>query len=212
MTGDLISTGSLVHMQQFTAHLHVPGLLSLPATFTDYSATSRRTDVSGAAPALAGRSLWLLGEDHPVRVWLYDLVTARSFDYAMFALILLNCVTMAYEYPGMHKGALDYTVLHWRWGRQRGRAGGNSACPCLRFPWSSHLNATPSPLQRRGVHCLVRPRGWAEDPGVHVPHLHCQRHKPGWSSHSGSVLHGAEDHDCSWRSRAIVQPVSWTQS
>ena len=135
VTGDLICTGSLVHMQQFTAHLHVPGLLSLPATFTDYSTTSRRTDVSGAAPALAGRSLWLLGEDHPVRVWLYDLVTARSFDYAMFALILLNCVTMAYEYPGMHKGALDYTVLHWRWGRQRGRAGGgNSASPCLRFP------------------------------------------------------------------------------
>ena len=123
VTGDLICTGSLVHMQQFTAHLHVPGLLSLPATFTDYSATSRRTDVSGAAPALAGRSLWLLGEDHPVRVWLYDLVTARGFDYAMFALILLNCVTMAYEYPGMHKGDLDYTVLHWRWGTQRARGG-----------------------------------------------------------------------------------------
>jgi hypothetical protein len=83
-------------------------------TYNDISA-SRRTDASQAAPPLMGRSLWLLAEDHPVRVWLYDLVTSRYFDYFMFALILLNCVTMAYEHPGMDKGALDATILHWRW-------------------------------------------------------------------------------------------------
>jgi hypothetical protein len=58
----------------------------------------------------------------------------------MFAVILLNCVTMAYEYPGMRKGDLDYQILWWRWvsgGRgARARAGGGEGrldCQILRL-------------------------------------------------------------------------------
>lgn len=83
------------------------------ATHSDYSTVSRRTDASSAAPPLAGRSLWLLPEDSLLRLTLYDFVTSKRFEYAMFALILLNCVAMAYEYPHMRKGALDTAVLHW---------------------------------------------------------------------------------------------------
>jgi hypothetical protein len=32
----------------------------------------------------------------------------------MFALIMLNCVAMAYEYPSMDKAALDGLILWWR--------------------------------------------------------------------------------------------------
>ncbi|KAI8464917.1 MAG: Ion transport protein-domain-containing protein [Monoraphidium minutum] len=31
----------------------------------------------------------------------------------MFGLILLNCAAMAYEYPGMDHGSLDYKIIHW---------------------------------------------------------------------------------------------------
>jgi hypothetical protein len=62
-----------------------------------------------------GTSLWLLPEDSLLRMWLYDLVTCRSFDYVMFTLILLNCVAMAYEYPHMKPGALDTQIIYWRW-------------------------------------------------------------------------------------------------
>jgi hypothetical protein len=65
---------------------------------------------------LAGRSLWLLPEDALLRLWLYDFVTARAFDYAMFALILVNCVAMAYEYPHMDPAALDTRIIYWGWG------------------------------------------------------------------------------------------------
>jgi len=83
-------------------------------TYSDYSLASRRTDVSNAPPPMTGRSLWLLPEDNLFRLWLYDAVTSKWLDYAMFALILLNCGTMAYEYPHMQRDALDTKILHWR--------------------------------------------------------------------------------------------------
>lgn len=44
-------------------------------------------------------------------------ICCRYFDYGMFALIMLNCVAMAYEYPSMDKHALDGQILWWRYGR-----------------------------------------------------------------------------------------------
>lgn len=40
--------------------------------------------------------------------------TCRYFDYAMFFLIMLNCIAMAYEYPAMSKDDLDGQILFWR--------------------------------------------------------------------------------------------------
>lgn len=74
---------------------------------------SRRTDNSNIPPPLSGTSLWLLSEDSLLRLWLYDFVTHKGFDYFMFFLILLNCITMAYEYPRMDPNAIDTKVLHW---------------------------------------------------------------------------------------------------
>ncbi len=94
------------------------------ASYSDYSLASRRTEASGAPPPLAGHSLWLLPEDSLLRLWLYDFVTAPAFDYAMFGLILLNCVAMAYEYPRMDPDAIDTQVLYWRWAAGGWGAGG----------------------------------------------------------------------------------------
>lgn len=69
--------------------------------------------------------MWLLPEDSLLRLWLYDTVTSRRFDWGMNVLILLNCVAMAYEHPHLKPGAVDTLVLYWRWvGRpqQRGHA------------------------------------------------------------------------------------------
>jgi hypothetical protein len=94
----------------------LPPSPSPAGNLSDYScSTSRRTDGADAPPPLAGTSLWLLPEDSLPRLWLYDLVTSRSFDYVMFALILLNCMAMAYEYPHMAEGALDTQIIYWRW-------------------------------------------------------------------------------------------------
>ena len=87
-----------------------------PATYADYSTTSRRTDVSSMPPPLTGRSLWVLSEDNLLRLWLYDTVTSKPFDYVMFFLIMLNCVAMAYEHPRMDPDASDSKILHWRCG------------------------------------------------------------------------------------------------
>jgi hypothetical protein len=65
-------------------------------------------------PELSGTSMWLLPADSRLRRALYRLVTSRWFDYAMFALIILNCVAMAYEYPDMSRGDLDGQVLFYR--------------------------------------------------------------------------------------------------
>jgi hypothetical protein len=56
----------------------------------------------------------MLSETNPFRVWLYDIVTSRWFDYVMFFFILLNCVAMAYEYPDMSRDSLDGMILYWR--------------------------------------------------------------------------------------------------
>lgn len=85
-----------------------------PGTGSEFSFVSRRTDAS-MPPPLEGISLWLLSPDSLARMWLYDMVTDRRFDWAMNLLILLNCVAMAYEHPGLEPGALDTLVLYWRW-------------------------------------------------------------------------------------------------
>ena len=82
---------------------------------------SHRTDAS-APPPLMGTSLWLLREDALLRLWLYDAVTSPAFDYVMTALILLNCVAMAYEHPRMDPEALDSRILYWRWAPLAGPA------------------------------------------------------------------------------------------
>lgn len=38
-------------------------------------------------PAGSGFSFWLFDEDHPVRVWVYDRVCHKWYDYFMFFII-----------------------------------------------------------------------------------------------------------------------------
>jgi hypothetical protein len=74
---------------------------------------SRRTDAS-APPPLEGRSLWLLPEDAPLRVRLYDAATSRGFDRLMSLCVLLNCAVMAYEHPGLDKRSVGGHIVYWR--------------------------------------------------------------------------------------------------
>lgn len=61
-----------------------------------------------------------------MRLQLYDLVTSKGFDYFMFALILANCVAMAYEYPHMVPGAIDTLIIYWRWVQRVGGGWGRA--------------------------------------------------------------------------------------
>eukprot|EP00879_Flechtneria_rotunda_P003098 GHRR01003319.1.p2 GENE.GHRR01003319.1~~GHRR01003319.1.p2 ORF type:complete len:774 (+),score=289.52 GHRR01003319.1:119-2323(+) len=64
-------------------------------------------------PELAGTSLFMFKENTRFRKKLYRLVISRYFDYFMFMFIILNCATMAYEYPYMSKENLDGAILFW---------------------------------------------------------------------------------------------------
>lgn len=63
--------------------------------------------------------MWLLPEDAPLRVRLYDAATSRGFDRLMSLCVLLNCAVMAYEHPGLDKRSVGGHIVYWRcvrWG------------------------------------------------------------------------------------------------
>ncbi|GLI63280.1 hypothetical protein VaNZ11_006186 [Volvox africanus] len=60
-----------------------------------------------------GKAFWIWDEDHPAREWMYWVVTHKRFDYTMFALILLNCVSMALENPFIRPGSPMEKALFW---------------------------------------------------------------------------------------------------
>ena len=79
----------------------------------DDDASSSRGTTKGEFPPLRGRSLWIFSPDMPLRVYLYKLVTAKAFDYVMFAFIILSCAAMVYEHPFIVAGSLEYNVMYW---------------------------------------------------------------------------------------------------
>ncbi|GIL57898.1 hypothetical protein Vafri_13128 [Volvox africanus] len=60
-----------------------------------------------------GKAFWIWDEDHPAREWMYWVVTHKRFEYTMFTLILLNCVSMALENPFIRPGSLMEKALFW---------------------------------------------------------------------------------------------------
>ncbi|GIL78272.1 hypothetical protein Vretifemale_7701, partial [Volvox reticuliferus] len=60
-----------------------------------------------------GKSFWIWDEDHPAREWIYWVVTHKRFEYTMFALILLNCVSLALENPYVRPGSPMDKALFW---------------------------------------------------------------------------------------------------
>jgi hypothetical protein len=66
------------------------------------------TDLEGS-----GRSMWIFPEALPARVWLHAVVTSKSFDRIMLAMIVLNCVAMALENPDIEPGSLQDIILEW---------------------------------------------------------------------------------------------------
>ncbi len=55
-----------------------------------------------------------MSENNLARRIIYKLVINKWFDYFMFFIIVLNCVTMAYEHPHLDPKALDGQLLYWR--------------------------------------------------------------------------------------------------
>ena len=75
--------------------------------------SSSRSTTRGEFPPLRGRSLWIFSPDMPLRVYLYRLVTTKTFDYVMFAFIILSCAAMVYEHPFIVTGSIEYQVMYW---------------------------------------------------------------------------------------------------
>ncbi|KAG2432797.1 hypothetical protein HXX76_008531 [Chlamydomonas incerta] len=60
-----------------------------------------------------GKAFWIWDEDHPWRENTYWFVTHKRFEYAMFAVILANCVTLALENPYIVPGSPLDKALVW---------------------------------------------------------------------------------------------------
>ncbi|KAG2448926.1 hypothetical protein HYH02_006274 [Chlamydomonas schloesseri] len=60
-----------------------------------------------------GKAFWIWDEDHPWRENTYWLVTDRRFEYAMFVVILANCITLALENPYIVPGSPLDKALVW---------------------------------------------------------------------------------------------------
>ncbi len=66
-----------------------------------------------AISAGSGKSFWYFDEDHPVRVWVYDRITTKTYDYIMIGIIFLNCIQMALESPYVEPGStLDLAIYY----------------------------------------------------------------------------------------------------
>ncbi|KAL6748527.1 Ion transport protein-domain-containing protein [Haematococcus lacustris] len=61
----------------------------------------------------SGQSFWIFDEDHPVRVWVYDRITTKWYDYVMITLIAWNCLGMAMESPFIEPGSPLALYIYW---------------------------------------------------------------------------------------------------
>jgi hypothetical protein len=64
-------------------------------------------------PPLEGRALLLFGPDNVMRARMYQVATSKTFEYIMFAFIVLSCVAMIYEHPAIEPGSTEDSVLWW---------------------------------------------------------------------------------------------------
>ncbi len=55
----------------------------------------------------------MFDEDHPVRVWVYERITTKQYDYVMLVLIVLNCMLMALENPRVEPSSTLGLLLYW---------------------------------------------------------------------------------------------------
>jgi len=75
---------------------------------------TRQAKRNGAVPIEgSGKSYWLFDEDDPNRVWVYDIVVNKWFDYIFLVIILLNCVVMALEGPWYPPDSTFAQALYW---------------------------------------------------------------------------------------------------
>jgi hypothetical protein len=61
----------------------------------------------------SGLSFWYFDEDHPVRVWVYERITTKEYDFIMLILILINCAFMAMEGPRVSASGTLGKVVYW---------------------------------------------------------------------------------------------------
>ena len=62
-------------------------------------------------PPLQGMSFWVIPPDALFRMYLYDIVIQKRFDYMMCVFIAISCGQMICETPKMSVYSLEYKVL-----------------------------------------------------------------------------------------------------
>jgi hypothetical protein len=61
----------------------------------------------------SGKAFWLLEENHPARLWIFDCITTKQYDYVMLGIVALNCLMMVIEGPHVKAGSTMDTALYW---------------------------------------------------------------------------------------------------
>ena len=52
-----------------------------------------------------GRALYALHPDHPLRVVAWKMVRSIAFESVILVMIIVNCVLLALDNPGVHSGS-----------------------------------------------------------------------------------------------------------
>jgi hypothetical protein len=93
-------------------------------------------------PTEGSKALWLFKESHPVRMWATALVTAKAYDHAMLAAVLVNCVMLAIESPLIHPHSALGLVLYWADVAFLVIFGAEAVIKALAFSFSGYLQHT----------------------------------------------------------------------
>lgn len=64
-------------------------------------------------PPLEGVSLWLLSSENGFRKLVYRITITNYFDNTMFFLIIVSCVAMAWEHPGISVQSVEWKALRY---------------------------------------------------------------------------------------------------
>lgn len=61
---------------------------------------------------LEGKSYFIFSSSNKIRIVLYRIISHDYFDYSMFLLVILNCITMALEHPRIQQNTFEYKFLN----------------------------------------------------------------------------------------------------
>lgn len=113
LQGDPQKTDRVLSLFASASLQDIPPLGRVPSLARSDTLKHSSTSIPAPEYVLEGLSLGLFTFTNPVRVWAFNLVTNRMFDWGMVCIIALNCVALAAENPGIVAGSSEDLVLYY---------------------------------------------------------------------------------------------------